>query len=234
MTINNLIKEIRQQKDPARAESNLWFFKTGKGQYGEGDKFLGLTMGQLRTLAQKYVDLSLPELEKLIKSKFHEDRMAGLLILTYKYPKADPSAKKQIYDFYIKNRKAANNWDLVDVTVPNVIGEYLLHHDRKILYQFAKSKDLWEKRIAVLATFTFIRRGDFTDNLKIAKILLHDDHDLIHKAVGWMLREVGKRDLPLLEKFLKPIYNEMPRTMLRYTIEKFPKPKYQKYLKGKI
>ncbi|NQT50268.1 DNA alkylation repair protein [Candidatus Kuenenbacteria bacterium] len=234
MKVNDLQKQIRAQRDPERAKASIWFFKTGKGEYGEGDKFLGLKMGKQRILAKKFIDLELSELIPLLKSEWHEERMIGLVILTYKYPKADDKEKKRIYDFYIKHRKAANNWDLIDVTVPRIIGAYLLNNDRAILYKFARSKDLWEKRIAVLVTFAFIAKNDFKDSLKIAKILLNDKHDLIHKAVGWMLREIGKRDQALEEKFLRSHYKKMPRTMLRYAIERFPEPLRLRYLKGKI
>jgi 3-methyladenine DNA glycosylase AlkD len=234
MTVQELRKQIKNQGTQKRAKANAWFFKTGPGEYGEGDKFLGLTMGEQRVIAKSYVGLELDDLIPLLKSSWHEERMVGLLVLTYKYPKADEKEQKKIYNFYLTHRQAVNNWDLVDVTTPKVVGAYLLNKDRAILYKYAKSKDLWEKRIAVLATFAFIREGQFDDTLKIAKILLDDTHDLIHKAVGWSLREVGKKDMKLLEEFLKPLYNKMPRTMLRYTIEKFPKEKYQKYLKGQI
>ncbi|MBT5338599.1 DNA alkylation repair protein [Candidatus Falkowbacteria bacterium] len=234
MTISQLKKQIRQFGTIERAKASLWFFKTGKGDYGEGDKFLGLKMGEQRVLAKKFVDLELNELAPLLKSEWHEERMIALIILTYKYPKADDKEKKKIYEFYIKHRKAVNNWDLVDVTVPRVIGAYLVDKDRSILFKYANSKDLWEKRIAVLATFAFISRNDFKDSLKIAKILLNDKHDLIHKAVGWMLREIGKRDQAVEEKFLKQHYKKMPRTMLRYSIEKFDEPLRLKYLKGEI
>ena len=177
MTISQLKKQIRQFGTIERAKASLWFFKTGKGDYGEGDKFLGLKMGEQRVLAKKFVDLELNELAPLLKSEWHEERMIALIILTYKYPKADDKEKKKIYEFYIKHRKAVNNWDLVDVTVPRVIGAYLVDKDRSILFKYANSKDLWEKRIAVLATFAFISRNDFKDSLKIAKILLNDKHD---------------------------------------------------------
>ena len=234
LKIKDLQKQIKQHQNPARAKSNLWFFKTGKGEYGEGDKFLGLIMAQQRALAKKFVDLQLADLIPLVKSPWLEERMIGLLILTYKFPKAKVKEKKQIFDFYIKYRQAVNNWDLVDLTAPRVVGEYLVDKDRSILMKYAKSKDLWEKRIAILATFSFIKRGDFQDSLKIAKILLLDKHDLIHKAIGWMLREIGKKDQAVEEAFLREYYKKMPRTMLRYSIEKFAEPLRVKYLKGKI
>jgi len=231
-----LKKEIEKYSKKDRAKSNEWFFKTGKGEYGEGDKFLGLTMGEQRAMAKKYKEISFSQIKKLLDSKFHEERMIGLLILVYRYEDKSSTEKdkREIYDFYIKNRRAINNWDLVDVTTPNIIGDHLSKKkNRKILYKFAKSKNLWEKRVAILATYKFIREGDFKDTLKISEVLLRDKHDLIHKAVGWMLREVGKQDVEILEKFLDKYVTKMPRTMLRYAIEKFSKEKYRYYLKKK-
>ena len=231
MSVTKLQKEIRKVKDPARAKSSLWFFKTGKGEYGEGDKFLGLKMGEQRIIAKQFIDLELNELVPLLKSEWHEERMVAFLILTYKYPKADAKEQKKIYNFYIKHRRAANNWDLIDVTVPRVIGAYLKDRDKGVLYKYALSNNLWERRIAVLATFPLIPLSRFDDSLKIAKILLNDEHDLIHKAVGWMLREIGKRNQVVLENFLKKHYKNMPRTMLRYAIERLEEPLRLKYLK---
>ena len=208
MIIDQLRREVKRYAGPERAKVNAWFFKTGKGEYGEGDQFLGLKMGEERSLAKKFIDLKLSELIPLLESRWHEERMIGLLILTYKYPKADQVEKKQIYAFYIKHRRSANNWDLIDVTVPKVVGAYLLDNDRSILYKFAESRNLWEKRIAILATFAFIRENQFDDTLKIAKILLNDKHDLIHKAVGWALREVGKKDQSVKRVFLKNIIKQ--------------------------
>lgn len=234
MKIKELQKEIIKMKNWEKVKTFRRFFKTQKGEYGHGDNFLGLDMKQQHFLAKKYYHLPLNDLVCLLKSKYHEQRMIALLIMTYKYPKTDELGKKKIFDFYLKHRQAANNWDLIDVTVPKVIGAYLINQDRKILYQFARSHNLWEKRMSILATFAFIKNNDFIDTLKIAKILLNDKHDLIHKAVGWMLREVGKKNLKVLEQFLEPIYKIMPRTMLRYAIEKFSKEKYKKYLIGEI
>jgi len=228
-------REIRKYAKKKRAKSNAWFFKTSKGEYGEGDKFLGLTMGEQRLVARKYGDLSLARVRKLLERGYHEERMIGLLILVHKYKFAKNSenntGKKKIFNFYIRNRKAINNWDLVDVTTPNIIGDFLLGGaDRKILYRFAKSKNIWERRMAVLATFKFIKQGDFKDALAISKILLSDRHDLIHKAVGWMLREVGKKDKKTLIKFLGKYSTVMPRTALRYSLEKFSKKERKKYM----
>ncbi|MCA9390366.1 DNA alkylation repair protein, partial [candidate division WWE3 bacterium] len=179
-------------------------------------------------------EIELNEVTKLLQSNFHEYRFVGLVIVTLKFNKASNLEKKQLYHFYLENISAVNNWDLVDTSAPQVIGEYLLDHpaDRDILYKFAHSDDLWLKRIAMLSTFTFIRDEEYEDALKIAKILVYDDHDLIHKAVGWMLREIGNRDLRTEEQFLQKYASTMPRTMLRYAIEKFPENKRQKYLKA--
>lgn len=232
MSFSLITKELKKCADPIRAKNALWFFKTGRGEYGEGDKFLGITVPNQRKIAKQYKDANLETIQQLLQSTHHEYRMTALLILTYKYAKADEKLKKQIYKFYIKNIQYINNWDLVDVTCPRIVGEYLLYkpEQRKILYTLAKSKNLWKKRIAIISTFTFIRNKEYTDSLKLAQILLHDTHDLIHKAVGWMLREVGNKNLEAEEQFLKRYYKEMPRTMLRYAIEKFPHKKRMYYL----
>lgn len=227
-----LQQELLSLEDKEKAKLLQGFFKTGKGEYGEGDLFLGITMPQQRIIAKKYFkQVSLKETEELLHGKYHEERMTALIILTYKFAKASEEEKREIYELYLKNTKYINNWDLVDVTTPRIVGEYLLDKDRSILYTLAKSNDLWEKRISVLATFTFIREKQFDDSLKIAEILLTDKHDLIHKAVGWMLREIGKRDQKVEEEFLQKHYRKMPRTMLRYAIEKFEEEKRKSYLK---
>jgi 3-methyladenine DNA glycosylase AlkD len=190
-------------------------------------------------IAKEFRDIEYIELKKLLKSKIHEERLISLLILVARYEKADEKEKEKIYRFYLDNRKGINNWDLVDLSAPNIVGKYLINSlkfpsDKKILYEFANSENLWEKRIAIISTMTFIKAGHFETTLRIADILLYDKYDLIHKAVGWMLREVGKKDLEAEELFLKPRYKKMPRTMLRYAIEKFPEAKRKKYLEGKI
>lgn len=225
-------KELRGLSDPERARQCQRFFKTGKGEYGEGDVFLGLTMPQTRIVAKKYFGgVGLAEIQELVKSEFHEVRMCALVMLVYKYEKF-VDLRKEIYDFFLKNTKYINNWDLVDVTIPKTVGAYLVDNDRSILSKLVTSPDLWERRIAVLATFAFIRLNDFKDSLRIAEVLLNDKQDLIHKAVGWMLREIGKRDQRVLEKFLKKHYLQMPRTMLRYAIERLEEEKRKSYLKG--
>jgi len=229
---HNKIKQVLNKLANKNQATNLsHFFKTGPGQYGEGDKFLGIKVPQQRIVAKKYYrDATIKEVAELIQSPYHEHRLTGLIILVLKFPHATEAEQKQIYNFYLKNTKYINNWDLVDVTTPSIVGQWLLTHDRKILYKLAKSKLLWNRRIAVLATFSFIRAQQFSEAIKISKILLSDKHDLMHKAVGWMLRETGKRDESELKKFLKKYAGQMPRTMLRYAIEKFPKTKRKYYL----
>jgi 3-methyladenine DNA glycosylase AlkD len=229
-----LRKRIKELASPAVSKTMQWFFKTGKGDYGEGDVFAGLKVPTQRKLAREFKDLSLTDLKSLLNSSVHEERLTSLFILVDNYGKGNDKEKETIFAFYLKNRKGINNWDLVDLSAPKIVGKHLLSKDRSILYKFALSKNLWDRRIAVLSTYEFIRNDDFKTTLEIAEILLDDEHDLIHKAVGWMLREVGKRDLETEERFLKLHYKIMPRTMLRYAIEKFPESKRKKYLQGKI
>ncbi|PIZ00097.1 DNA alkylation repair protein [bacterium (Candidatus Howlettbacteria) CG_4_10_14_0_8_um_filter_40_9] len=230
MVLQELKKNLYKTADPERAVNFRRFFKTGKGEYGEGDQFIGITVPEIRKVAKKHKDLEIDELTELLKSPIHEERMTALIIMAMKYPKDE----ENIYNLYIKNTKYINNWDLVDVTCPRIVGAHLLDKPRDILYDFASSNDIWEKRIAIISTAMFIRNNDFSDTLNISEILLNDTHDLIHKSVGWMLREVGNRDMGVEEGFLKKHYKEMPRTMLRYAIEKFPEEKRQRYLKGNI
>lgn len=199
------------------------YFKTGKGEYGEGDVFIGLTVPEQRLIAKKYASLLLPDIEKLLHNKIHEYRLTSLMILSIKFAKSSVSDRKKIFDFYLQNTKYINNWDLIDGSSRDIIGMYLLDkpNERKILYALAKSKSLWERRIAVIATFAFIKQRDFQNSFSIAELLLNDPHDLIHKSVGWMLREIGKLDQTAEEVFLKKHYTTMPRTMLRYAIERF-------------
>jgi len=228
--ITQLKQELKKLANPKQAKIHAWFFKTGKGQYGEGDIFLGTKVPVQRKIAKKYPNLTLKDIEQLLQSKIHEHRLCALFILIAKYKKANDNLKKQIFKLYLKNAKQINNWDLVDLSAPNIVGDYLLDKPREVLYKLASSKNLWERRISILATYTFIKNNDFIDTLKISKLLLGDDHDFIHKAVGWMLREVGKRNQPTEEKFLKKYYKQMPRTMLRYAIEKFDEKKRKSYL----
>ncbi|MFQ5974984.1 MAG: DNA alkylation repair protein [Candidatus Hydrothermarchaeales archaeon] len=229
--LDQLKEDLLKLENPEKAKILSRFFKTGKGQYGEGDVFLGIKVPEQRKLAKKYKDLTLKDLQKLLKSKIHEHRLTALIILVNKFKKADEPGKKEIFNFYLKNTKNINNWDLVDGSAPNITGDYLLEKDKSILYKLAESDNLWERRIAILSTFRFIKNNEFEDALKISKMLLNDDHDLMHKAVGWMLREIGKRDLEKEEQFLKKHCKEMPRTMLRYAIEKFDENKRKAYLK---
>lgn len=232
MNLKELKKELRSLGNPEKAKLYQGFFKTGPGQYGEGDVFLGLTMPQQRVIAKKFTHLSISEVEKLLHSKIHEHRMTALVIWTYQFEKADDKTKNEIYKAYIRNTKWINNWDLIDLSTPSIVGNYLLDKKRDVLYKLAHSKSLWEKRISILATFSFINNKETKDTLAIAEILLHDKHDLIHKAVGWMLREVGKRvSQAEEEKFLKKYYKTMPRTMLRYSIERFDEKKRKFYMK---
>ena len=230
--IKEIKNELRKMADPKRAALSQRYFKTGKGEYAQGDKFLGLAMPNQRYLIKKYWEnISIAETQELLRGKYHEERMLALLILVAKFQKADDKFKKDIFDLYLANTKFINNWDLVDVTAPNIVGIYLQDKKRKIIYDLAKSQSLWERRIAVLATFAFIKNKDARDSLKIAEMLLSDEQDLIHKAVGWMLREIGKRcGQETEEEFLKKHRKAMPRTMLRYAIEKFSVKKRDFYL----
>ena len=228
-------EEIRALANKEIAQHSLRFFKTDKGEYGHGDLFLGVRAPKIRLIAKKHIDISITDMKTLIQSKYHEERFLGLIILVNKYAKTkDKKNRNQLYKIYVSSFKYINNWNLVDVTCPHVTGKHLIDKDRTILYKWAKSEDLWTKRIAMISTFYFIRKNDLDDTFKIADMLLQDEHDLIHKAVGWMLREAGKRDIKKEETFLKKYYKTMPRTMLRYSIEKFPESKRQKYLKGTI
>ncbi|MDO8551491.1 MAG: DNA alkylation repair protein [bacterium] len=226
-------RELNLLRNPAKAKILSRFFKTDSGQYGEGDMFLGLTVPMVRGIAKKYTSLTLLDLQKLLNSKIHEYRLSALLILIDKYKKTEDQERKKIFNFYLKNAKNINNWDLVDLSAPNVVGSFLQEKDKSILRRLAKSNNLWKKRIAILATYQFIRHNNFEETINIAEILLSDKHDLIHKSVGWMLREVGKRDQNLLEEFLDKHLREMSRTMLRYAIEKFPEEKRRLYLNKK-
>jgi 3-methyladenine DNA glycosylase AlkD len=234
MKLNELKIEIKKNADPLKAIVLQRFFKTGPGQYGEGDIFYGIMVPIQRSLAKKYKDLSLPELKKLLGSPVHEERLIGLMICVEQVRKGDDQKKEDIFNFYHSNRKRINNWDLVDLTADRISGAYLFNKDKSLLYKLANSENIWEKRIAIMSTFHFIKNRSYNDALCISEILLHDKHDLIHKAVGWMLREIGKRDLKTEEDFLLKYYKNMPRTMLRYAIEKFPENKRQAYLKGKM
>lgn len=234
MTVEIIRTKLQKLADKEKAKILQRFFKTGPGEYGEGDIFLGVNVPMLRKLAKEHDAIPLNETIQLLKSPIHEERLLALLLLVRVFSKGDEALQKKIYDLYLKHTRYINNWDLVDLTAPNIVGTYLLDKSRKPLYALAKSNDLWKRRIAILATLSFIRQNDFDDTLKISNTLLTDEHDLIHKAVGWMLREVGKRSLVSEERFLQQHYRKMPRTALRYAIERFPEAKRKKYLNGAI
>lgn len=229
----NIRKRLRKFASREKAKLLQGFFKTGPGQYGEGDIFIGVMVPNIRRVAKEFQGAPIAEIIKLLRSPIHEERLLSLLMLVQAYGKADEAVKKTIYGLYLRNTRFINNWDLVDLSAPNIVGAYLSDRSRKPLYALAKSRDLWKRRIAILATFAFIKQNDHKDSLEIASMLLKDEHDLIHKAVGWMLREIGKRDLAALEGFLRKHYHDMPRTMLRYAIERFPEGRRKKYLEGK-
>lgn len=224
--------ELDKLSDKEKAKIYQGYFKTGKGQYGEGDIFIGISTPMQRKIAKKYSGLSIPKIQQLIKSEIHEHRSVALFILIEKYKKANDRDKEDIFSFYLKNTKHINNWDLVDISAPNIVGDFLFNKKKKILYDLANSKNLWEKRIAIVSTWTLIRNEDFDDALRVSEILLGDSHDLIHKAVGWMLREVGKRDEKVLKDFLRDNYDDLPRTTLRYAIERFDEDERKKWLKS--
>lgn len=230
-----LQKDLYALKNPAKAKVLAGFFKTGKGQYGEGDLFLGVTVPQIRLLAKKYQQMPLKEIIKMLESKFHEERMFALLIMTQQYKKGNEKTKKQIFTAYLKNTKHINNWDLVDLTAPDIVGAYLNDKSKDILFKLAQSKMLWERRIAILATFHEIKLGRSVLTFSIAEKLLGDKEDLMHKAVGWMLREIGKRCSQKKEEmFLQKYWKKMSRTTLRYAIERFDEKKRQQYLKRNV
>jgi len=231
-----IIQELQAVASQEKARVLQGFFKCGKGKYGEGDFFLGVAVPVVREIVGKYSAIDFLEVQKLLANKFHEVRQAGLFVLVKKFAIGDEKEKQKVYQFYLRNLQYVNNWDLVDLTAPKILGAYLLDKkvERKILYKLAHSKNLWEKRIAIISTLAFIRKNDFLDTLAIAEMFLNEEHDLMHKAVGWMLREVGKRDLAIEEEFLQKYYQKIPRTMLRYAIEKFEEKKRKKYLQNQI
>ena len=231
---SEVIKELRKYTDPEKAAFYQGFFRTGKGEYGEGDKFIGVTVPNIRKTALKYKNIELSELKKLIHSKFHEHRLLSLFILVNKFEKGNEETKEAVVNFYLNNLEGVNNWDLVDSSAHKILGLWLIDKDRGILYEFARSGSLWKERIAIITTYRFIKNNDLDDTFRISEILQNHKHDLIHKAVGWMLREAGKVDEKRLVKFLKNHYDNVPRTTLRYAIEKFDKQRRKKMLKGKF
>ncbi|OIO81774.1 DNA alkylation repair protein [Candidatus Pacearchaeota archaeon CG1_02_32_132] len=233
----DLRKEIRKLSNPEKAKAYARFFKTGKDEYGEGDKFLGLTVPESREIAKKFIDLDLNEINEHLKSEWHEERLIALLILVEKYNK-NPIDRKKIFDFYLSNLEQVNNWDLVDLSASRIAGHFLFYFGKDyeiykmLLRKMAESENLWVRRVAIISTLYSISQNKFEDTLEISRLLLSDKHDLIHKAVGWMLREVGKRDEKVLKDFLKDNYSELPRTTLRYAIERFPEDERKKWLGG--
>ena len=232
--VANIKNEMRKLANKKIAEHSQRFFKTGKGQYGEGDIFLGIRVPVLRKIAKKFRRISLAEVSKLLESKFHEERLLSILMLVNLFKSGDEDDQELIYELYLDKTKFINNWDIVDISAGNIVGAFLFEKDKAPLYRLVFSENLWERRIAIVATFYFIRNDEFDDTLKIAEILFTDKEDLIHKAVGWMLREVGKRVIEIEEEFLKEHYLKMPRTMLRYAIERFPETRRRMYLKGQV
>ena len=234
MKAAEIIGLLEAMGDPERARVSRSFFKTGPGQYGEGDLFVGLTVPQVRALAKEVHPLPHAEVIRLLHSPLHEARLLALFLLIKTYDTGDEPVRERIFTQYLQSTRSINNWDLVDCSAEHIVGAHLWARDRSLLDTLAASDLLWERRISILATFHFIKRGEFNETLRIAERLLGDREDLMHKAVGWMLREVGKRDLPSEEAFLQAHYREMPRTMLRYAIERFPEPVRQRYLRGEI
>jgi 3-methyladenine DNA glycosylase AlkD len=223
--------ELRAIATPERAKANAWFFKTGKGEYGEGDQFVGVRVPDQRKIARDYRQLPLEEIRKLIDSAIHEERLTGTFILVSRYQEGDAATKEQCFDFYLKHLSRMNNWDIVDSSAPHIVGTHLKTRKRDLLYRLAKSKVLWERRVAMVSTQALIASGEHQDAFAIAKLLFDDEEDLMHKAVGWMLREVGKHvDPDLLRGFLKKNVKKMPRTALRYAIEHFPRAERKQWL----
>ncbi len=232
MTSKDIQIELEKVSIPEKRNFFPHFFKTGKGEYGEGDKFIGVVVPDVRKIAKANKMLSSDELTRLLNNEYHECRMCALFILIEKYKKANENEKKQIVDFYLAHSHRINNWDLVDLSSKDILGDYLTDKDnREILYELAKSELLWDQRIAIIATYAFIKKTDFTDIINLSEQFLSHKHDLIHKAVGWMLRETGKRDKNTLITFLDKHYKDMPRTMLRYSLEKLTPEEKAYYMK---
>jgi len=231
---DQILKALIDMGDPQKAQHSQHFFKTGKGEYGEGDIFLGIRVPPQRALAKRFKHATREDALDLLHSKYHEARLTALFLLVNLFNHADSQGKQQIYEDYLNNIQYVNNWDLVDSSALQIVGHYLFDKDRSHLETLARSDDLWERRVAIIASYYFIRQYEFQNTLTLAEILLHDKEDLIHKAVGWMLREVGNKSCSTEEEFLQKHYQTMPRTMLRYAIEKFPEARRQAYLKGEI
>ena len=234
MTAHEISKLLRKLADPERAAHSARYFRTGPGDYGEGDRFLGIRVPVLRAQVKKCDATSLDDIRALLMSSFHEERLFALLLLVRRFARGDEEEKAAVFDLYLKNISRINNWDLVDSSASHIVGGYLESRDKRLLYRLAKSASVWERRIAVISTFRFIRNDQFDDSLKLASLLLDDEEDLIHKAVGWMLREIGKRNAAIEKAYLRAYYRNMPRTMLRYAIEKFPEQERKKYWRVKF
>jgi 3-methyladenine DNA glycosylase AlkD len=232
ITASQIRASLNRHADPRQASVLRRFFKTGPGEYGEGDIFIGVKVPQTRSVARVFRSAPLKAVKVLLKSPVHEERLLALLLLVEQYDKGNEEQRATIFNVYLRQTNYINNWDLVDISAPHIVGRHLETRDRSLLVRLSKSKSLWERRIGIMATFWFIKKGDFADAFMISEILLKDRNDLIHKAVGWMLRETGKRNFTAEEEFLKKYYKDMPRTMLRYAIERFPEKKRQAYLKG--
>lgn len=233
LTVRTVTAALRRHADPRHAAALRRFFKTAPGEYGAGDRFLGIKVPQIRSTAKACRALALPGIMQLLQSPFHEERLLALLLMVEQYDKGDTAARAAIFSGYLGNTRWINNWDLVDLSAPQIVGQHLTDKDRGLLKKLAVSHNLWERRMAILASFWFIKQNDYHDALAIAELLVQDRHDLIHKAVGWMLREIGKRDRAAEEQFLKKHAATMPRTMLRYAIERFPEKLRQTYLKAR-
>lgn len=233
MTAREAVATLQRLADPLQARNLQRFFKTAPGEYGEGDRFLGLRVPQLRALVRPSAAMPLKEMKRLLASPFHEARLLALLLMVKQFQDGDDQVRERLYRLYLRSTTRINNWDLVDASAEHLVGAWLQTRSREPLYRLARSASLWERRIAIMATFHFIKQGSFSETLLLAERLLLDDQDLIHKAVGWMLREVGKRDRSVEEAFLRQHYRIMPRTMLRYAIERFPERLRQTYLKGR-
>lgn len=234
MNAQEMSKLMRHLADPERVANSARYFKTGPGEYGEADRFLGIRVPEIRAQLKRCDAASLEEVQTLLMSGFHEERLFALLLLVKKFTKGNDYQRTAIYDLYLKNTHRINNWDLVDSSASYIVGNYLEKRDKQILYKLANSANVWERRIAIISTFQFIKNRQFSDALNLAELLLHDKEDLIQKAVGWMLREIGKRNVAAEKEFLQRHYKNMPRTMLRYVIEKFPEQERKGYLSGDI
>lgn len=233
-SVEEIERELHALGEPEVARALGRFFKTGPGEYGEGDRFLGIRVPVLRRLARLYGALELPACRELLGSPFHEARLLALLILVRHYDRGDEAMREAVYRLYLDHLRCVNNWDLVDSSAEHIIGRHLRERDKTLLDDLARSSSIWDRRIAIMATFHYVKAGSFDETLRIGDLLLDDPHDLVQKAVGWMIREVGKRDRATAEAFLRPRYRRMPRTMLRYAIEKFPEGLRQQYLRGEI